>query len=67
MKTISRELRDHLIKIGSIGGKARTKEKALAAAQNGKKGGRPRKVVAHESASIEALETIFTQAKIILE
>jgi len=48
--TISKELRDHLTKIGRLGGKVCSKEKALAAAQNGKKGGRPRKVVAHESA-----------------
>jgi general stress protein YciG len=46
MKTISKDLREHLSKIGRLGGKATSKEKALAAAQNGKKGGRPKKVIA---------------------
>jgi hypothetical protein len=49
MKKVTKKLTKHLTKIGRIGGSSTSPAKALAAAQNGKKGGRPRKVVADEA------------------
>ena len=36
-------LREHVKRIGKIGGQARSERKAAAARANGRKGGRPRK------------------------
>ena len=45
MKKVTKKLTKHLTKIGKIGGSVSSPAKALAAAQNGKKGGRPRKKI----------------------
>jgi hypothetical protein len=45
MKKITKKLTKHLTKIGKIGGSSTSPAKTLAAAENGKKGGRPRKKI----------------------
>jgi len=49
---ITKTTREYLSKIGRIGGETRTPAKARASAENGKKGGRPRKVIALEAAPV---------------
>lgn len=41
-----KEIKKYLSKIGKIGGSAKSERKSHASKENGKKGGRPRKVVA---------------------
>jgi hypothetical protein len=49
---IAKTTREYLSRIGRIGGSTRTPAKARASAENGKKGGRPRKIIAPEAAPV---------------
>jgi general stress protein YciG len=50
MKKVTKKLTKHLKKIGRLGGSSTSPAKAKAAAENGKKGGRPRKKIASGAA-----------------
>jgi general stress protein YciG len=50
MRTLTPTLQKHLSVIGKKGGAKTSDAKARAAAENGKKGGRPKKVIAPEPA-----------------
>jgi general stress protein YciG len=50
MRTLTPTLQKHLVEIGKKGGSATSEAKARAAAENGKKGGRPKKAIASEPA-----------------
>jgi hypothetical protein len=52
MKKNSKKFVKHLTKVGRIGGLKTSEKKAAAVRQNGKKGGRPRKGIASESAPV---------------
>ena len=46
MRTLTPTLQKHLVEIGKKGGSSTSEAKARAAAENGKKGGRPKKAIA---------------------
>jgi general stress protein YciG len=49
-RTLTDKLKNHLSTIGKKGGSKSTPAKVTAAIENGKKGGRPKKAIAHEAA-----------------
>ena len=49
-RTLTEKLKNHLSAIGKKGGSKSTPAKVTAAIENGKKGGRPKKAIAHEAA-----------------